>query len=894
MDAVLAAVASGATVVTANNRLARALTLAHQRRQRSAGHRAWRTPAILPWHAWIEQLWTQSLTVGGEAGCHTLLDGFRVRLLWRELVRDAEPLRPGGSSALTELAVRAWRLSVDWRLTPARLAETADSEDTQRFARWAATFRERCDDERLCDEGSVLALLSTDTQRGRVRLPADVQLVGFTEWTPSQRAFIRVASAAGCAMREVPPPMAGGGACRVACDDTTMELEVAARWARARVERAPGRAIGVVVPDLSARSAEVRRTFLDIFMPDWRLSAASEAPVNFSWAGALAEMGLCRTALLALEVMSGPLDYRDASYLLRSPYLPGGVSESDARATFDLRMRERLGSMVDLVAEAGASARMPLLAGRLHALAGLVARCPRRQRAGEWAEVFRAALEAIGWPGDRPLASDEYQAAVAFRALWESMRACDRFAGSLTLDGARRLLGDLAREATFQPAGRPEAVQVLGVLEAVGQQFDALWICGLHSNEWPPAQHPTPLLALALQREEGMPDSSPASTRERAERRLRWLEGSAPEVIASWSKFSGEEPLTGSPLIAHWPLIGLEALGLASILPRATELVRARATELVAADQPPPVAEGATLRGGAALLEREARCPARAFLQHRLGAREMAEPAFGINAATRGILLHALLHAFFAQVRTHRDLCALSAAAEDELLATLADAAVARHVPMSNPLMGQLARNEADRLRSVVSIFLGSERARPGFDVLWTESMPEASGGRAPSSPPSVRRLGIRLRPDRVDQLPDGRMLVIDYKTGSRLPTASDLCGARLRAPQLPLYATLADAHGIAFIRLGAGPVAWFGVGHESWDIQDIRDAEGLTGGEAATWGELRAEWWAALDRLAAEFLAGSFMVDRWRREDALGQWAMATRVHELALDAEAEGEAAP
>jgi len=364
-------------------------------------------------------------------------------------------------------------------------------------------------------------------------------------------------------------------------------------------------------------------------------------------------------------------------------------------------------------------------------------------------------------------------------------------------------------------------------------------------------------------------------------------------VIASWPASAGDEPLSQSPFIAHWPLREHESLDLPRIRRRAADLVQTCATEFVPADEPPPVAEGVRLRGGAALLEREARCPARAFLQHRLGAREMAQPAFGIDPSTRGILVHALLHAFFAQVRTHRDLCALSAAAEDELLIALAGEIVARHVPATDPLMRRLARHEARRLRSVVAKFLAGERTREGFEVLWTEDMRAASDAHAPSCPPSVGRLGIRLRPDRVDQLPDGRMLVMDYKTGARLPGGRDLYGARLRAPQLPLYATLADADGIAFIQLGPGPVKWFGVGHESWDLQGISDPEQLTGSEITTWGELRAEWWAALDRLAAEFLGGSFMVDRWRHDEALGQWAMATRVHEIALlDDEVEAQA--
>jgi hypothetical protein len=205
-------------------------------------------------------------------------------------------------------------------------------------------------------------------------------------------------------------------------------------------------------------------------------------------------------------------------------------------------------------------------------------------------------------------------------------------------------------------------------------------------------------------------------------------------------------------------------------------------------------------------------------------------------------------------------------------------------------LIAQLARIESQRLQHLLARFLGSERMRTGFEVLWTEAMPVAAGVQpARRAPPAVEALGIELRPDRVDRLPDGRMLVIDYKTGRAPPSARDLWGPRPRSPQLPLYATLAGADGIAMARLTAGPVTWLGVGAGSWDIPGVTDPAEFTGDEVPDWSTLRAQWWSALGRIGAEFLEGSFSVDRWHLEEAAGQWAMATRVYELdAADAEA------
>ena len=52
-----AALASGAVIVTPNNRLARHLVARYDRAQRAAGRTVWTAPTVMPWNAWLETLW---------------------------------------------------------------------------------------------------------------------------------------------------------------------------------------------------------------------------------------------------------------------------------------------------------------------------------------------------------------------------------------------------------------------------------------------------------------------------------------------------------------------------------------------------------------------------------------------------------------------------------------------------------------------------------------------------------------------------------------------------------------------------------------------------------------------------------------------------------------------
>jgi hypothetical protein len=239
------------------------------------------------------------------------------------------------------------------------------------------------------------------------------------------------------------------------------------------------------------------------------------------------------------------------------------------------------------------------------------------------------------------------------------------------------------------------------------------------------------------------------------------------------------------------------------------------------------------------------------------------------------------------QVRSHAELARLTAEEESARIEAVVARAIAKWLPLGQPLIARLARNEGARLQALLARFLQGERARPSFAVRSVEDMPAADR----PWPASLAALGVTLRPDRIDLLPDGSLLVIDYKTGATLPHKKELYGPRPRAPQLPLYATLIDAGGIAFVQLNAGPVTWLGVGEKAWQLAGVVPPVEFTRREVADWPTLRAQWAGALGRLADEIVRGSFAIDRWRRDEASGQWAMATRVHEL--DPEDDGEEA-
>ena len=121
---------------------------------------------------------------------------------------------------------------------------------------------------------------------------------------------------------------------------------------------------------------------------------------------------------------------------------------------------------------------------------------------------------------------------------------------------------------------------------------------------------------------------------------------------------------------------------------------------------------------------------------------------------------------------------------------------------------------------------------------------------------------------DRIDALPDGRRVVLDYKT-SAVVDAKSWAADRIIEPQLPIYATWAVAPAplaaIAFAQIRSDKLRFLGVA-ESADLLPKVEALAVarkTFDEARfpDWPAVLAHWRQAISAVAAEIKAGDARV---------------------------------
>ncbi len=848
---VIAAAEEGAVVLTANKRLYRHLRTVYDRSMVEKGVMVWPGARIFPYTTWLQQC----LDNMGESG--RLLTAYQQHHLWENFISSAtrgSALELMNLDRTTDTAVRAHNLLSEYDLVPEPRYLTADQK---MFCEWRSQYLQLCEERQWLDEGGLSIRVLAAFAKKQLLLPQKILLVGFDQLPPGVIRLKALMNERGFSCCELDMSLEKEGQVgRFSAADEDDETLRMARWVRFLLEQGAD-SIGIVVPDLQRRRAQIERALRQQIDPLAAVKFDETSLFGLSLGSPLALQGVIATALVCLDVQP-QMTMDRVSSLLRTPFIRGSQQETDRRALFDRRLRSFQQQKFSLAAILRLAKGFGGLSDFEGFLAGLRDINQRAVPAEEWADLFAAELKSCGWPQGVPLSSISYQAVTAwYDKVLSRFAAVDPTANPIDRSRALRIVRRIATETEFQPQRASGPVQVVGLLESSGLSFDHLWVMGLDAATLPAYPRPNPFIPFRLQDEMQMPHAGFSRELEFAGQVLSRLRCAAEHIVFSYPQRSGDTDLSPSPLIKDIERVDTLSLADCADLPYEMQTMAAD-LESWQDDLGPPLPTHQS-SGGTRLLQDQAHCPFRAFVHHRLAVRRFDQAAAGLSPLVRGNLLHLVLQEVWRQWVAQHHYLQLTATQVQEGIAEAVEKALVAGLDTDPDLHQQLYLLEKQRLVRLVSEWLENiESRRDPFTVVEIEQSHQVRIGP----------LELTLTVDRVDQVASGERIIIDYKTGSAISIA-DFLTEPLIEPQLPSYAVaggdLKDrVQGIVVAQVKAGQCGLKGITSDDGLLAKVRSVATLSKAQevgVSDWTTLIDFWHRQLDQLATDFATGAAAV---------------------------------
>ncbi|HLR29322.1 MAG TPA: PD-(D/E)XK nuclease family protein [Paenalcaligenes sp.] len=829
-------------IITVNNRFARRVLGFFQQRLEET-QRAMVIAEVLPINAWLRRCEEDLIVNSTHMPAAYVLDAFSAVQVWEEVIRQSDanesPLIDIVQAA--KLSYEADRLLDEWSIEVKELEQNLDHE---RFLVWRAAYEAYLQAHELDDENrSVNRIIEAFEQ---AQVPFDAQQivwVGFHEFSPRLERLQKALQAQAVQQYTLQWPSAKAQSVwQVQADATEHEWQLAAQWAQEQLQHNPQGRYAIVAAELEKYAPFARRV----------LDHQLDAGWNMAVGRPLSEWPQVRQILTWLDLLKAWRQawQQDPDQPVVAPKVLGPALLNGAMGLLgmsgprmDAQWRHEEVLQVSWQQwEQCLKQQTPEFYARWTQVWSQIQEAPQHEMADGWVRRIREWLPTLGLPGQKNIDSVTYQVLQAFEERLVQFAQYGLALGQMSFGQAIYIFKRLCQEVLFQPERDPEArLDVLGMLEAEGGRWDGVWVLGLTDQVFPAVPKPNPFIPFSALARHQAPRSTPEREFEWAKISFNQLQCSAPEVWFSAPQFAGEEALRPSPLIS-----GFEhqerslASGSEAILQ----------CEIITDCQAPAVdVQQENLRGGSALIETFARNPQWAFVRYRLQAQGLPDYARLSRSHVLGSLIHALLERLWQ---------GMSVPTRDGLQQWL-------HTPYAqqtlDALSVQLQQELLDGFPPEIKELLGHWAGQVTMQWLHFEAQRE-EGFTCIAAEQQARlqidELVLNLRIDRVDELPDGRLLLIDYKTGlsAKLPSKEWLRPRPIEL-QLPMYAGFLQEQqrsvaGMAIAKVNAVTPGLDGLGEQVLQegFKDYDDS-------SMDWSDQLIAWQEYIEQLGTQLLAG-------------------------------------
>lgn len=799
-----------ATLLTPNKRLSESIL---QNYVQHYNHPTVEKPKCMPYNLALIKAYESLHFLYPEKNHPILLTEAQCQFLWRKIIKATPEITY--SEGLLQSVLSAWKHSQQWQIDVADKAFQYTAQ-TRQFQEWWSLFDKQLEQNHLITEYQLVSYL---LQKSLCSFAKNLVWVCFDDFTPEQTLLQKHLAQLGTKQYQYDLADKPSHVELLPAAHQKEEYQQLLAWLDLKIQQGDQR-IGVVVPNLEQESNNLQRIFANHF---------NKELFNLSLGQALSEFPIIAHALCWLKLDSKTLSATEATLLLQSPYLSAAKTEFTARSEYlqdSVLLTKAQFPMHAFIKTL--DNKVPLLANLL----SLLTPYPQEAKLQDWVFLFQERLTRLGFPGEYGVTSENYQCLNRFTSLFDEFRQFSLLSPNLTKEQALEALTHLAANTIFQAEKTNALIQISGLLEASGCEFDSLWMMGLTDQCLPQKVQLSAFIPTKLQRELKMPHSLPLRELQLAQKTLHRLQNSARSLVFSYAKLQGDTPNLPCSLILSLP--NYEPLPIPSLASNANLILVHESFQV-------PLDVQEQISGGTAILANQAKCPFKAFAEHRLSAKTSLQMSYGLDNKERGQIIHKVMELLWQKLESQHQLVHLSPDLLEDHIAYAIEGALTP-LKQNRPDLFSTPIHDVEliRLKRLVHACLDWEKQRPPFTVAALEH----------SYTLNLAGLEIQVRVDRLDTVADKKW-VIDYK--SSLPPSKPWNEDRPKESQLLLYALLdEDINTLILLQLKTGKISCAGLSENKEQIQGISYLK-----SGATWQEYRDIWQQQLTDLAVEFQAG-------------------------------------
>jgi len=844
----------------------------------SKGRRVWEAPNILIWRDYLKELWHLNRQ---KINAQHLISAQQSTLMWNKVIessrREEQALMLLNVQQTARAVQQSWVLMHDWCVSVDSVQQDHVA-DTQQFVQWLKDYQSLLAKRGLVDEPLLIDALSN--AQTPLSFPYEnVVMYAFDLINTSQKKINEQGQAQGVFIEQRAVESRESDCQYKVYEDSSSEITAALEQARKLIEENNHCSINIVIHDLQDKQSEVQELARKVFYPSASpLYVQQNSTVyRFSLGQRLSEWAAIETALSVIGLLKNRSSSSDLSFLLRNQFLGFSAKYRLECRAFDRWLkRQRMRNIkVDQLPElyqqcltylnekgqtienAGLMDGLNCLVVKRQLLVESLHNAKQRNNFSalsfaQWVTIFSDWLDLWGWSTrtvGNELNTVQHQLLNRWQGLMEEFASLAAVQYQVGMNKALELIQQMARDAMFLPKAVASPILISSILEAVGRPADYCFVLGMN-DAFPPPPKSDAFVAQRLLANAGHPDMSADSSFVQANTVMHNLLDSMGDTVVSYSRHN-----THDSEIASLPsaLFRNQNFEFVSHEQRASNTEPSDDLQEFEDTQGPVWPDASKAKGGSKIFENQSNCAFKAFITHQLGFQIEDEAEFGLDHLDRGNIVHHLLDSVWRSLQTQRTLKERT----DHQVEMLIDDVIEQ--TFSNQDLGlhadkaHLLRHEKPRLQVLLKDWLVLEKNRPeSFSVVERE---ERRTGEIS---------GIRFTyiVDRLDITDDGRLFVIDYKTGN--VNRKDWTGEPLKSPQMPLYAVaLASAKnrpvsGIAYGNVRQNEHKYIELSEEGI----FKKANARTAKDEFLWQESRDQWPRIFNDLAANFLSGQAMVN--------------------------------